>query len=228
MRGARAGEPDQIARGAIVQTSAEGRMLVVLAGGSSVRIDHLTSATFHSNHEIWLHRGRIYIDAAGEEPLRVTTPNASITDIGTQFEVAVEGESLRVAVREGGIEVSTTGAVVHAAAAEGVGEELLFDGMTLRDRAPVATMSDRWAWTQAARPSFRLSGRSVYDYLTWAARETGRELVFESELVRQQAELQRFGGQGEADTNVVQMLRTTRFQLKEGAAHELIVGFPSV
>ena len=228
VRGARTGNSEQIANGAIVQTSAEGRMLVDLGGGNSVRIDHRTSATFHSNREIWLHRGRIYIDAAGEGSLRVTTPNASVTDIGTQFEIAVEGESLHIAVREGKIEVSTTSTVLQASADEGIGEVLSLDGMTLRERRPVATDDELWSWTQSARPSFRIGGRSVHDYLAWAARETGRTLVFESDLARQQARLRRFEGQGEVDTNVAQILRTTRFQLKEGAAHELIVGFPSV
>ena len=160
--------------------------------------------------------------------MRVITPNASVTDIGTQFEVAVEGEALRIAVREGEVEVSTSGSLLHAGVRDGMGEALLLDGMALRDRQPISPVDPHWSWTQSARPGFKISGRSVYDYLDWAARETGCRLVFESDLVRQQAQLQRFGGQGEADTDIAQVLRTTRFQFVQNAADELVVGFHSL
>ncbi|MCB1683958.1 MAG: FecR family protein [Pseudomonadales bacterium] len=222
-----ASKPDAewIAPGTIVQTSTQGRVLLELSDGVTVRIDQLSSATFHSGREVWLHRGRIYVDAAGAGSLQVTTPNASIRDIGTQFEVSLDGERLTIAVREGDVEVSTSSELIRAGVREGMGEMIALDGMTLADRTSIAPTDPHWQWTQSARPLFSLGGRSVAEYLDWVARETGQRLVFESELVRQQAGLQEFFGKGEADTNVEQILRTTRFQLKKDAVHELVVGF---
>lgn len=221
-------KPDEewIAPGTIVQTSAQGRMLLELRDGVTVRIDQLSSATFHSRREIWLHRGRIYVDAVGAGSLQVTTPNAAIRDIGTQFEVSLDGERLTVAVREGDVEVSTSSDLIRAGVREGMGEMIALDGMTLAERTSIAPTDAHWQWTQTARPLFSLGGHSLAEYLDWVARETGQRLIFESELVRQQAGLHEFFGSGEADTNVEQILRTTRFQLKKDAVHELVVGFP--
>jgi len=213
--------------GSIVRTSSEGRLLIDLGGHRDLRVDHATSLTLRSASEIWLHDGRIYVDAAGRDGLVVVTPNASITDTGTQFEVVVSRERLDVTTREGAIEVELGGHRIRSQASPGRGEALVIDGLSLLETSSVPTSGERWAWTQASRPQFSVAGRSVREYLVWAARESGLVLAFSSPLSEQQAGLRRLGGSGEVDADpdsVARVLAATAFEPRPGAEHELVVG----
>ena len=44
-----------------------------------------------------------------------------------------------------------------------------------------------WNWTTALAPVFDIENKSLLDFLRWAARETGRELVFEDNELRMSA-----------------------------------------
>jgi len=213
--------------GSIVRTSSEGRLLIDLGGHRDLRVDQGTSLTLHSASEIWLHDGRIYVDAAGRDGLVVVTPNASITDTGTQFEVAVSRERLDVTTREGAVEVELGGRRIRSQASPGRGEALVIDGLALMETGTVPTSGERWAWTQVSRPRFSVAGHSVQEYLSWAARESGLVLVFSTPLSEQQAGLRRLGGSGEVDADpdsVARVLAATAFELRPGADHELVVG----
>ena len=215
--------------GSIVQTSAEGRLLIEMKGGATVRMDQKTSATIHASSEIWLHSGKIYVDSGDEaHPVRIITQYASITELGTQFEVSTQGERVVVAIREGQIALSLGNENIHASARPGTGEILEIDGLEVLSRSELSTLDDRWAWTQLSRPRFNLDDATFYEYLKWAARETGRTLIFESELVRQQTATNRKRGMVEAE-QVEDVLKTDEiFRRVEGSVHELIIGFRPV
>ena len=213
--------------GAIVQTSKGGRLFVGLGDSRTLRIDHGASLTVHSAAEIWLHSGRIYVDARGGQSVRVVTPFASVTDLGTLFEVTVSGESLVIAIREGRVDVQLGDRQVRSEARDGLGEELVIDGLALSSRTAVPTVDERWQWTQQSRPLFGVAGRSVHQYLEWAARESGRALRYRSQLARQQSALRRLSGKGEVDADsgsVGRLLRTTSFAEFDSIPHELLVG----
>jgi hypothetical protein len=90
---------------------------------------------------------------------------------------------MKVAVREGKVDVS--GHRDSYTAEEG---DLLIlqpnDGVVF-DKVPAYDSS--WDWAEALAPAFDIENRSVLDFLKWAARETGKELVFENEDVRKAA-----------------------------------------
>jgi hypothetical protein len=44
-----------------------------------------------------------------------------------------------------------------------------------------------WNWTTALAPVFDIENKSLLDFLRWAARETGRELIFEDNELRMSA-----------------------------------------
>jgi len=227
------GADSQAARlmpGSIVQTSKGGRLLIALKGDRTVRLDHGASLTLHSSSEIWLHRGRIYVDAPGEESMTIVTPFGSVTDVGTQFEVFVAGEMLNVATREGRVDVQLGERTISSIAEPGQGEALAIEGIALTSRTPLPTIGERWRWTQDSRPPFAVQGRSVSHYLSWAARETGRSLKFDTAIAEQQAQLHRFSGQGEVDADhgsVARVLSATSFYELNGEPYELIVGLRS-
>ena len=164
VRGSDAGG-DSLAAGAIVRTSSSGRMLIDLGDERSLRLDRNTSLTLHDDSEIWLHRGRVYVDSAGGTQLTVVTPNASISDIGTQFEVSVDDELLHVATREGSVSVRVGSEEILSRAEPGTGESLQIDGLELLARTEISTSGKRWEWTQLARPLFDAKNRSISDYL---------------------------------------------------------------
>lgn len=184
--------PPQIAPGAMVGTSAEGHLFVALSDAISVRFDSSTRATLHDGAEIWLHQGRLYIDAnegqAGSVRI-ITDDGATITDVGTIFEVEAHAETVTIVVREGAVDVAAGVNQASAEASAGKGEALAIVGLDIERRGTVATTAARWNWVEATRPPFDAAGRKVYDFLAWAARETGRELVFEGDAVEQQARL---------------------------------------
>lgn len=221
---------DALAAGAIVRTSSSGRMLIDLGEQRTVRLDRNASLTLHESTEIWLHRGRIYVDSRGGSSVTVVTPAASITDIGTQFEVVVDDESLLVATREGRVQVRLGVEDIFSEAEAGVGESLKIDGLELVHRAQIPTTGERWAWTQLARPLFDAQGRSIRDYLEWSAREEGKVLQFSTPLAAQQAELRTLHATGEIDSGadtLKRVLATSAFELAPGEEHEIVVALGS-
>ncbi len=221
---------DTLTAGAIIRTSASGRMLIDLGEQRSVRLDRNASMTLHDSSEIWLHRGRIYVDSNGGSGVTVVTENASIVDIGTQFEVSVDDESLVVATREGTVRIALGVEEFVSKAEPGQGETLKIDGLELVNRASTPTTGSRWAWTQLARPLFDVQGRSLREYLEWAAREEGKRLRFSTPLAAQQADLRTLHATGEVDAEadtVKRVLATSAFELVPGKEHEIIVALRS-
>lgn len=215
-----------VTAGSIVRTSASGRLLIDLGGERALRVDRSASLTLHDRSEIWLHHGRIYVDSRGVEPVTVVTPNASITDVGTQFEVSVDHEELVVATREGIVDVTVGSETVRSQAEPGNGEVLRIEGLSLVARDGIPTSGERWAWTQLARPLFNAQDRSIRDYLEWAAREEGKTLRFSSRLAAQQAELRTLHATGEIDADpdtLAGVLATSAFETVPGSADEIVV-----
>lgn len=225
VRGSDAGT-DQLAAGAIVRTSAAGRVQIDLDDHRVLRLDRNTSLTLHDRSEIWLHRGRIYLDSDGGEAITVVTPNATISDIGTQFEIAVDDELLRVAVREGSVAINVGSEALVSSALPGAGEALQIDGLELLSRNQISTIGERWAWTQSARPLFDARGQTIRDYLDWAARESGKRLRFASPLSAQQAGLRTLHATGGVDSDadtLRRILATSAFETLTGEPHEIVV-----
>lgn len=221
---------DPIAPGALVQTLIDGYLKITLKQGSSLRLDHSTSVTLQNNGHLWLHKGRIYIDSPGRESqVTIVTPYASVTDVGTQFTVALIAEGVSVAVREGLVNVSVgEGQAVSAKAHNGMGEMLQVDSKQQVTRQPIATTDLSWEWIHQASADFDLSDNSLYDFLRWASREGGLELRFTSEAAELAARQTRLHGSiaGMTPLEAIQaVLATTQFVTQAGLAHELVVGF---
>ncbi len=218
-----------ISAGGTLQTAGDGRIFLVLDEALSVRLDGDTRITLDSASKLRLHRGRIYLDSSGARFVEIHTRHGTITNLGTLFEVASGGAELTVAVREGSVEVNLGQASVRSEASPGQGEILHFSAGKLHERRTVASTDARWGWIGQARPGFRLADSSVAEFLTWAAREGGRTLVFDSNVVRQQAQLPgAFQGAAQVGSDlrsIEQVLRTTRFALVPAEPHVLRVAF---
>ena len=162
-------------------------MSVLLSKSVSLRIDEQTTLVVDTKDEFRLPHGRVYADTGDliyrNGGLVIETSMGSVTDVGTQFSVDAEDDSIVVAVREGRVDVNQDSERFVAVA----GERLKIHR---NDGSTVDTLSSHdpyWDWTTSLAPAFDIENKSLLDFLRWAARETGRELVFETNELRMSA-----------------------------------------
>jgi len=157
---------------------------LLLARSESFRIDENTHLRVDAADRFTLLKGRIYADTGQfvyrDGGLKIDTPFGAVTDVGTQFSVTSSDGVLDVAVREGRVDVQhETGLSVAR-----IGERLtlvLGEGVSVE---PLSTYDASWDWVVDLTPEFDTSNKSLLEFLKWAARETGRELEFDSDATR--------------------------------------------
>lgn len=224
----------------LVSTHADGHVELKLGGGSTVQLDNHTRITVLSETSIALFEGRVYVDggtggtggAGSSSNIQIVAPHALITDVGTLFEVTVDGEQWAVAMREGMVKVEVEDEEYTARVSDGMGDRLHFTDNKLVDRSVLATTAATWAWTQGLREPFKLdAGVKIYSYLEWAARDSGRTLKL-SKIVEQSTQQQHFGasfGVGEvydsSRADIERALELTSYTLVASDDHELVVDF---
>ena len=132
-------------------------------------------------------KGRVYADtgrfAYRNGGLQVDTGLGVVTDVGTQFAVEFNGDTLDVAVREGRVDVRQDADAFVAIA----GERLVVDEAGSAEVMELAPHSTYWSWAAELAPRFDIENKSLIDFLEWASREAGLELVFASDELRMAA-----------------------------------------
>ncbi len=185
-------EPHQSLRvGEQLETASSGRVALTLSDGLSLRLDHDTLVSLVDSRHIAISRGALYVDSGSQRPasgrgLQIVTPAGAIHHLGTQYETRVVGSEVRIAVREGKVELDAGGGTTHRASA---GEQIVVSSAGSVERSAVTPYDARWAWVSATAPSFDIDGRPVGDFLTWVGRELGCDVVYADS--RTQAEASR-------------------------------------
>ncbi len=186
-----------LAAGSRIETRAGAVVALALDDETSVRIAPESSVVLAAAGRLELDRGEIYVDHRGERSaegtgaLEIHTELGVVTEVGTQFEVAVAGGTLRTRVREG-VVAFTTGSERYLAAA---GSELEWAAPTGAARRQIAPYADVWSWTVEAAPALDLQGWTLDQVLAWVMRETGREVVFADPAVHARLGDQRITGE---------------------------------
>ena len=156
-----------------LETGGDGRVALRLGGGASVRFDVGGRARLLSATEVHLERGAVYVDTGSAHrsgaAVVIDTDLGPVRDLGTQFQVRVEGDAVRVSVREGIVSLEHRGRSHDAAS----GTQLTVRGAGEVSRRPVPASGTEWDWIQEATPPFDLEGRRLGEYLDWVGRETG-------------------------------------------------------
>lgn len=170
--------------GETLSTGADEGLGLLLARGDSLRVAAGSRVRFDAQDRMTLLEGRVYADT-GEFVYRngglvIDTAFGSVTDIGTQFAVAIGDEVLDVAVREGRVDVQRQDQELIAVA----GERLLVDAAGSASTQMIEPDSEFWAWTTQLAPEFDIDDKSLLDFLKWVSRESGMELVFASNDAR--------------------------------------------
>ena len=165
------------------------RLALRLSSGASLRVDGLTELGFPSENEVELRAGAVYFDGGGEmsapDPLTIKTEFGAVHHVGTQYEVRLVDydDAVRVRVREGEVELESGSGSYTILAGEQF--ELAADGRTEKDS--IRAYDPAWNWATEVSPGIEIDGISIRSYLEWLSRETGRELVFESDGIEDYA-----------------------------------------
>jgi len=178
----------EVDAGEVIATGADGRVALELRGDVSLRLDHDTRVSLTDAQHVAVDSGTVYVDSGEsvqpyEERLQVVTPAGAIRHVGTQYEVQLVGSGVRIAVREGKVELSLTGGATQRAIA---GEQMVVSSGDI-EKMPISRDDATWRWAAQVAPAFDIDGRSVADFLAWVSRETGRDVTFASAEVEAQA-----------------------------------------
>lgn len=168
---------ESIRPGDVLRTGPDGRAALTAIAGIQVRLDADSLVTFDSVERVALSRGAVYVDAEPSKALHtgfgIATAFGVATHVGTQFEVRSHGRLVEINVREGSVRLRRQ-----------AGEELATAGERLRvtdervERGLVSRHDPSWDWAQQVAPEFSIEGVPLATFLRWAARETGRKLVY--------------------------------------------------
>lgn len=180
--------------GRAVETGAESGLTLSWKDGGSLRLDQNTHVEFESGSEIYLHFGRIYFDSMPSGvPTVITNPDkakltihadaGTVRHFGTQFITQADADNLSVLVREG--RVSVEGTNVEKIATVGEKLTVMRNGEIIIQAIEI-TGGD-WQWVEKTSPSFTLDDRTIFEFLTWASRETGLILDFASVAAKKTA-----------------------------------------
>lgn len=172
---------DTIVTGGALRTASDSQIAVTLAGGGSVRLSADAVLRPLGARRFALDRGAIYVDSKrmdGSETrsLEIVTPLGTTRNLGTQFEVRLQSESMRVRVRSGRVVVTDGDDSIEVGASEQI--EIGTGGHAIRGR--IAPDAADWRWIDRVVPPMDIEGRRLDTFLLWVAREKGWRLQTEN------------------------------------------------
>ena len=174
-----------IRSGQTIVTGLKAGMAIARDDGGSIRIDENSKVEFLSGASIFLHTGRVYFDStpsqlidashsSDREHFVVQTAHGVVSHVGTQFMTEVDGESLIVNVREGHVAVDGT----YHAATVAFHEQVTFSGHSFPTTSTYPGHGREWAWIAKTSPPIDVEGVTIDQFLNWAGRELGLEVMY--------------------------------------------------
>ncbi|HEX5788018.1 MAG TPA: FecR family protein, partial [Woeseiaceae bacterium] len=194
----------------VVQTAKDSG-LGLRMNGASVRLDEDSRIELEADNRLYLQRGRVYVDTAdgAGDALVVRTDQGSIVHLGTQYLVAIAGDELSVAVREGAVRID--GRYYDASAA--AGEQVTLNGTRRPAVNGVAGFGGAWRWTEALAPRPDLDGLPAARFLAWVSDETGYRLAFDDDAAERIATTTVLKGAVDEDPRTALRLRLLTMDL---------------
>jgi ferric-dicitrate binding protein FerR (iron transport regulator) len=166
-------------------TTRDGRVALTLGDALSLRVDRQTRLRFDERDRITLLEGSFYVDSGGVNAvpaLRIETPAGTVRHVGTQFQVAVAGDTTRVRVREGRVLLTRESGTPTDIAP---GDELKITGQRLQWRHGLASFGPDWEWSASIAPPLDIENRPLSEFLAWMIREHGWRLRYADETLQQ-------------------------------------------
>ena len=167
-----------------LESGPDGRLAIRLTTGHSVRLDVDSTLRFDSPTRLVLERGAVYVSSdQASEPVVVATPLGLVHEIGTQFEVRLREEAIRIRVRDGAVSLDGPDGAIEASA--GAQIEVARDGQVAR--SVVDRHDTDWSWILDVSPIFDLEGRHLDELLAWVRSETGWVVTFDEVAIARDA-----------------------------------------
>jgi len=163
-----------------LRTGTDSYAFVAMDTGFEIRLDSNTQVLFRSREEIEVLSGAVYVDSNQLKKgrhLLVNTPFGQTRDIGTQYEVRLLDDTLRVQVREGRVDVTTEAGLWAAKA----GERIVLADNKVISKSELKPDDESWQWTQNVGKKFQIDGQTLDAYLHWLERESGKRTVYQSD-----------------------------------------------
>jgi ferric-dicitrate binding protein FerR (iron transport regulator) len=174
---------DSIRAGEWIVTDDQARVGLRFRDGTSVRLDVLSRARLLSVDMIELGAGAVYVDTERESGhFEVRTSLATARDLGTQFEVRLVDEGLRLRVRSGLVELTDGGRRVSGRG----GTEVMFSGTGAVSR-PIAPHGSDWEWITKISPVVEIEGLALSTFLDRLSREHGWTLRYQDPALAKRA-----------------------------------------
>jgi ferric-dicitrate binding protein FerR (iron transport regulator) len=167
---------------------ANGNTASLAWGNATLRLDGGTRVRIASPTELTLDRGAVYVDS-NRSGVVIRTAIGSVRDIGTQFEVRLAADRMRVRVREGRVDLQHGGAT-HSAEA---GVELDADARGGVTQHSIAKSGAEWDWVVRAAPPIHLDGRTLAEVVASVTRDEGVKAVWFDETARSAAPMRLHG-----------------------------------
>ena len=97
---------EYVRKGTPYRTSENGRLMLMLAGSTSVKLNRATSLVVHDERKITMNGGQAYFDVGkSNDRFHVYTPNGDVTVWGTSFDIQVTAMTTRIVLAEGQVDV---------------------------------------------------------------------------------------------------------------------------
>lgn len=193
--------------GESVVTGKDSYVSLALVSGGSLRLDANTRIEIEAEDRIYLATGSVYFDSSpavlarqqfatlSVSRLELRTDTAMISPLGTRYLTRIDGDTVIVRVREGAVVVDGSGFETTAA----TGQQLLLRGFNVPTVSAITSYGDAWAWIEKTSPPIETEGRTIYEFLDWVGRESGRTLRFGTEAAEQLARSSTIVGYGRMD-----------------------------
>jgi len=169
----------KLGAGQRISTSGGSRLAIRWMSGESVRLDENTQINLVSSQEIELTDGKIYLDtdrAGPNSSLVIRTPGGVVRHLGTRYLAAIHGDGISISVRDGRVKLQSEDIEAEA----GAGEQMNLDASGNYQLDTISTYGPMWQWAESVAPAFASDGRPLAEFLAWVAKESGRELVYDS------------------------------------------------
>jgi ferric-dicitrate binding protein FerR (iron transport regulator) len=172
----------------VVYEVANGNTASLAWGNAILRLDSGTRVRIASPTELTLDHGAVYVDSH-HSGVVIHTPLGTVRNIGTQFEVRVASDRMRVRVREGRVDLQRGGAT-HSAEA---GVELDADAQGGVTPHSIARNGAEWDWVVRAAPPIHLDGRTLSEVVASVTRDEGVTPVWSDAASRNAASMRLHG-----------------------------------
>lgn len=153
--------------------------------GGQLRLDADTRIDLVTDDTVFLRAGRIYFDSQASalsnpsKPMSaarfaVRTVQGTVWHTGTQFMASQDGRTLTVSVREGAVHVDGD----YYDGGANAGQQLTLESRNRPVLTSIPVAGGAWSWVESIAPTAGVENPSVYQFLSWVARETGLTLRF--------------------------------------------------